>query len=154
MCGICGQFNFRDSALVAWRDVEAMGRSMAHRGPDDEGYDVNGLHLASDSVVSKGGHQLRSQTQNSGWYVSPPGLCRRRASYEQSGLPERFTVELNLSDECPPVGRILRDGVRDRSFEVEGSAVWISAELGLHDSVTVYQSIATIVPDWRASLFG
>ena len=51
--------------------------------------------------------------------------------------PQRFTVEWKLSDECPPVDHILRDGVPDRSFEVEGSAVRISAELAPHNSVTV-----------------
>ena len=43
MCGICGQFNFATTRagrsghhLVGWR------RSIAHRGPDDEGYFVEG----------------------------------------------------------------------------------------------------------------
>jgi hypothetical protein len=51
--------------------------------------------------------------------------------------PQRFTVEWNHSDECPPIEHILWDGVPNRSFEVEGSAVRLSAELGPHNSVTV-----------------
>jgi hypothetical protein len=50
--------------------------------------------------------------------------------------PQRFTVEWNLSDECPSVEHILWDGVPDRSFAVEGSAVRLSGELGPHNSVT------------------
>ena len=42
MCGICGQYNFGDRAPVARRDVEAMTRTIVHRGPDDEGYLVSG----------------------------------------------------------------------------------------------------------------
>lgn len=42
MCGICGQFNFGDPRPVRRRDIEAMTRSMVHRGPDDEGYYVDG----------------------------------------------------------------------------------------------------------------
>jgi len=38
MCGICGQFNFGDEAPVRRADIEAMTGSIAHRGPDDEGY--------------------------------------------------------------------------------------------------------------------
>lgn len=48
--------------------------------------------------------------------------------------PQRFTVEWDLSDECPPVEHILRYNVPDRSFEVEGSAVRLSAELACHPS--------------------
>ena len=42
MCGICGQYNFRTSAPVVRHDVERMTQTIAHRGPDDEGYFVSG----------------------------------------------------------------------------------------------------------------
>src|SRR5215813_1541716 len=42
MCGICGQFNFGNRAPVDRRKVEGMARSIRHRGPDDEGYFVDG----------------------------------------------------------------------------------------------------------------
>ena len=42
MCGICGQFTYERQSPVSLRDVQAMARSIVHRGPDDEGYYVNG----------------------------------------------------------------------------------------------------------------
>ena len=38
MCGICGVINLKRGCPVARDDVEAMTRTMIHRGPDDEGY--------------------------------------------------------------------------------------------------------------------
>jgi len=38
MCGIAGIYNFRSGRPVAPSELRAMGSSMAHRGPDDEGY--------------------------------------------------------------------------------------------------------------------
>ena len=37
MCGICGQYNFASQEPVERRDIEAMTRTLIHRGPDDEG---------------------------------------------------------------------------------------------------------------------
>ena len=42
MCGICGQYNFGSQASVLRQDIERMAGSLAHRGPDDEGYYVAG----------------------------------------------------------------------------------------------------------------
>jgi len=73
MCGICGQFNFADSAPVARRDVEAMTKTMAHRGPDDEGYYVNGplgLGFRRLSIIDLGGgHQPMSDSEETVWVV-------------------------------------------------------------------------------------
>jgi asparagine synthase (glutamine-hydrolysing) len=39
MCGICGEFNYRESVKHARMDsVRRMNQRMIHRGPDDEGY--------------------------------------------------------------------------------------------------------------------
>jgi asparagine synthase (glutamine-hydrolysing) len=38
MCGIAGIYNFRSVRPVAPSELRAMGSSIAHRGPDDEGY--------------------------------------------------------------------------------------------------------------------
>jgi hypothetical protein len=51
--------------------------------------------------------------------------------------PQRFTVEWNFSDECPPVEQVLLGGVPDRTFEVEGSVLRFSTELGPNQSVMV-----------------
>ena len=38
MCGICGQFNFASDEPVESDMIRRMADSIAHRGPDDEGY--------------------------------------------------------------------------------------------------------------------
>jgi asparagine synthase (glutamine-hydrolysing) len=67
MCGICGQFNYERQAPVSLRDVQAMARSIVHRGPDDEGYYVNGpigLGFRRLSIIDiEGGHQPMSDAE-------------------------------------------------------------------------------------------
>src|SRR5262245_45166233 len=41
MCGICGQYIFLGEAPVSRPAIEAMTDTIAHRGPDDEGYYIN-----------------------------------------------------------------------------------------------------------------
>ncbi len=69
MCGICGQFSYERQAPVARRDIEKMARSIVHRGPDDEGYYVNGpigLGFRRLSIIDiEGGHQPMSDSQES-----------------------------------------------------------------------------------------
>jgi asparagine synthase (glutamine-hydrolysing) len=64
MCGICGQFNYNRQAPVLLREVQQMARSIVHRGPDDEGYYVNGqlgLGFRRLSIIDlEGGHQPMS----------------------------------------------------------------------------------------------
>jgi asparagine synthase (glutamine-hydrolysing) len=73
MCGICGQFNFRNQAPVRRTDIEAMTRSIAHRGPDDEGYFIAGplgLGFRRLSIIDlSGGHQPMSDQEESVWIV-------------------------------------------------------------------------------------
>ena len=38
MCGITGQFNFQRREPVERETIVRMTRSIAHRGPDDEGF--------------------------------------------------------------------------------------------------------------------
>ena len=67
MCGICGQFNYGRQAPVSLSDVQAMARSIVHRGPDDEGYYVNGpigLGFRRLSIIDiEGGHQPMSDAE-------------------------------------------------------------------------------------------
>src|SRR5579863_3694502 len=67
MCGICGQFSYARQAPVARRDIEKMARSIVHRGPDDEGYYVNGpigLGFRRLSIIDiEGGHQPMSDAE-------------------------------------------------------------------------------------------
>jgi len=73
MCGICGQFNFRDPAPVRRADIEAMTRSIAHRGPDDEGYYIAGplgLGFRRLSIIDlAGGHQPMADQEESVWVI-------------------------------------------------------------------------------------
>src|SRR4249919_3385785 len=73
MCGICGQFNFRSQAPVRRTDIEAMTRSIAHRGPDDDGYFIAGplgLGFRRLSIIDlAGGHQPMSDQEESVWVV-------------------------------------------------------------------------------------
>ena len=73
MCGICGQYNFRDQAPVLRQDVERMANSISHRGPDDEGYYIAGplgLGFRRLSIIDlKGGHQPMSDQEKSIWVI-------------------------------------------------------------------------------------
>ena len=73
MCGICGQFNFGDEAPVRRSDIEAMTRSIVHRGPDDEGYFIAGplgFGFRRLSIIDlSGGHQPMSDQEESVWVV-------------------------------------------------------------------------------------
>jgi asparagine synthase (glutamine-hydrolysing) len=61
MCGICGQFNFETGAPVDSAVIHRMTQTIAHRGPDDEGYFVSGrvgLGFRRLSIIDlAGGHQ-------------------------------------------------------------------------------------------------
>jgi asparagine synthase (glutamine-hydrolysing) len=73
MCGICGQYNFLNSAPVSRRDVERMTRTMVHRGPDDEGYYFDGplgLGFRRLSIIDlTTGHQPMSDQEETVWVV-------------------------------------------------------------------------------------
>ena len=73
MCGICGQFNFRNFEPVRERDIAAMTRTMIHRGPDDEGFFVSGplgFGFRRLSIIDLGGgHQPMSDQEESVWVV-------------------------------------------------------------------------------------
>jgi hypothetical protein len=77
---------------------------------------------------------LRRKTSDGAYHVRAYSGAVRVAN--DRDFPQRFTVEWGLSEECPLIEQILRDGVADCSFEVEGSAVRFSAELGPHEAVT------------------
>ena len=73
MCGICGQFNFRNAAPVRRADIESMTKSISHRGPDDDGYFIAGplgLGFRRLSIIDlSGGHQPMSDQDESVWVV-------------------------------------------------------------------------------------
>ena len=73
MCGICGQFNFGNSAPVRRADIEAMTNTIVHRGPDDEGYFLDGplgFGFRRLSIIDlSGGHQPMSDQEECVWVV-------------------------------------------------------------------------------------
>jgi len=73
MCGICGQFNFKSQEPVRREALQAMTRSIIHRGPDDEGYFFDGplgFGFRRLSIIDlSGGHQPMSDTEESVWVV-------------------------------------------------------------------------------------
>ena len=73
MCGICGQYNFGSLEPVRRGDIEAMTRTLIHRGPDDEGYYVAGplgFGFRRLSIIDLGGgHQPMSDQEESVWVV-------------------------------------------------------------------------------------
>ena len=64
MCGIAGQFNFEHLEPVVPEQIRLMADSIAHRGPDDQGYFVQGpigLGFRRLSIIDlAGGHQPMS----------------------------------------------------------------------------------------------
>lgn len=73
MCGIAGQINFADEAPVNEDLLRMMARSIAHRGPDDEGYFRDGqvgLAFRRLSIIDlAGGHQPMSDSAGKVWVV-------------------------------------------------------------------------------------
>src|SRR5258705_4862602 len=67
MCGIAGQFNFQRRERVERETIVRMARSIAHRGPDDEGFFVAGpvgLGFRRLSIIDlAGGHQPMSDAE-------------------------------------------------------------------------------------------
>src|SRR5437667_3838864 len=73
MCGICGQFNFVGDEPVDLELIRRMAFSIAHRGPDDEGYFVSGpigLGFRRLSIIDlAGGHQPRADAEETVWVI-------------------------------------------------------------------------------------
>jgi len=73
MCGICGQYNFGDEAPVLRETIQRMADSLVHRGPDDEGYHVDGpvgLGFRRLSIIDlEGGHQPMGDQEGTVWVI-------------------------------------------------------------------------------------
>jgi len=73
MCGISGLYHFVNGRPVERQVLERMTGSIAHRGPDDEGYYVDGalgLGFRRLSIIDlAGGHQPMSDPEASVWVV-------------------------------------------------------------------------------------
>ena len=73
MCGIAGQFNFQRREPVERDTIVRMARSLAHRGPDDEGFFIAGpvgLGFRRLSIIDlSGGHQPMSDAEETVWII-------------------------------------------------------------------------------------
>ena len=73
MCGICGAFYFRPQRAADRKALEAMNRQIVHRGPDDEGFYLEGsvgLAMRRLSIIDlRTGHQPLANEDNSIWIV-------------------------------------------------------------------------------------
>lgn len=73
MCGICGQYNFNRSENVDRGALQRMATTMRHRGPDDEGYYLDGplgLGFRRLSIIDlEGGRQPMSDAEGTTWVV-------------------------------------------------------------------------------------
>ena len=73
MCGIAGQFNFQRHEPVERETIVRMARSIAHRGPDDEGFFIAGpvgLGFRRLSIIDlAGGHQPMSNSEETVWII-------------------------------------------------------------------------------------
>lgn len=95
MCGICGQYHFATERPASKATVKAMATSIAHRGPDDEGFYFSGslgLGFRRLSIIDlAGGHQPMSDAEQTVWVAfngeiyNFPELRR-----ELEGLGHRF----------------------------------------------------------------
>jgi asparagine synthase (glutamine-hydrolysing) len=73
MCGIAGQFNFERHEPVERETIVRMTHSIAHRGPDDEGFFITGpigLGFRRLSIIDlAGGHQPMCDSEETVWIV-------------------------------------------------------------------------------------
>src|SRR5882724_1514325 len=73
MCGIAGHFNFQRREPVERETIVRMTRSIAHRGPDDEGFFIAGpvgLGFRRLSIIDlAGGHQPMSNSEGTVWII-------------------------------------------------------------------------------------
>jgi asparagine synthase (glutamine-hydrolysing) len=73
MCGICGEYYFKEKRPVSFQTIKKMTDSIAHRGPDDEGYHISdsiGLGFRRLSIIDlAGGHQPMSDQEKSVWVI-------------------------------------------------------------------------------------
>src|SRR5438552_5231249 len=92
MCGICGQFNFVGNEPVELETIRRMTGTIAHRGPDDEGYlfaGSLGFGFRRLSIIDlAGGHQPMSDAEETVWVMLNGEIYNfkeLRADLEQRG---------------------------------------------------------------------
>src|SRR5258707_4744800 len=73
MCGIYGEYNYGTLKPVVPDEIRAATSTIAHRGPDDEGYFIDGplgLGFRRLSIIDlAGGHQPMADREETTWVV-------------------------------------------------------------------------------------
>lgn len=96
MCGICGQFNFGTNEPVQRETLARMTSTIIHRGPDDEGFHLDGsLGLGFRRLaildLSPAGHQPMSDDDGKTWIVFNGEIYNfQEIRAELEGLGHRF----------------------------------------------------------------
>src|SRR5262245_2054912 len=132
MCGIYGQFNFRANAPVAERDLRQATATIAHRGPDDEGFYLSGsigLGFRRLSIIDlAGGHQPMSDQTQRVWVVFNGEIYN--FNEVRSDLEKRGHVFQTRSDTEVLVHGYKEwgEGLFDRLNGMFGLAIWDAAE--------------------------
>jgi asparagine synthase (glutamine-hydrolysing) len=100
MCGIAGIYHFRNINLVDHSMLERMAASMAHRGPDDEGFFVGSdqrigfAHRRLSIIDLGGGRQPMSNEHGNVWIVFNGEIFNFRELKSQlSTLGHRFQTD-------------------------------------------------------------
>ena len=128
MCGICGQYNFENLEPVARRDIEAMTKTLVHRGPDDEGCYIAGpigFGFRRLSIIDlSGGHQPMSDEDESVWVIFNGEIYNfRELRHELEGFGHTFRT--NSDTEVIVHGYMQwGDEVLNRLNGMFGLAIW------------------------------
>src|SRR6188474_2328139 len=103
MCGIAGQINFLRQDPVQPEVIERMASSISHRGPDDDGFFIDGpvgLGFRRLSIIDlSGGHQPMSDAEESIWVVFNGEIYNYkelRAELEKKGHKFRTTSDTEV----------------------------------------------------------
>jgi asparagine synthase (glutamine-hydrolysing) len=128
MCGICGQYNSITGENVFIEDLVSMATPIRHRGPDDDGYFVDGslgFGFRRLSIIDlQGGHQPMSNDDQSVCVVFNGEIYNFREvrrTLQQHG----YVFRTNSDTEVIVHGyKEWGDGVLDRLNGMFGLAIW------------------------------
>jgi asparagine synthase (glutamine-hydrolysing) len=128
MCGICGQFNFREGRPVEEARVRRMMQTIIHRGPDDEGCYLSGslgLGFRRLSIIDlKAGHQPMSDREGTTWVVFNGEIYNFRGLREEL-LKHGHVFQTDCDTEVIVHGyKQWGDGVLNRLNGMFGLAIW------------------------------
>ncbi|MGE0704982.1 MAG: asparagine synthase (glutamine-hydrolyzing) [Vicinamibacterales bacterium] len=128
MCGIYGQYNYGTMRPVVREEVQAATRTLTHRGPDDEGYFLDGpvaLGFRRLSIIDlSGGHQPMADADCTVW-VAFNGEIYNFAELRHvlEGKGHRFRTRSD-TEVIVHGYREWGDGVLERLHGMFGLAIW------------------------------